>query len=44
MYACAAQLAYALAIGMLFGWVVFRFVGPNLGLYKLAGDLGPPPL
>lgn len=24
-------------------WVIFRFVGPNLGLYTLAGDLQPPP-
>uniref|UniRef100_A0A7R9VTP4 Uncharacterized protein n=1 Tax=Chlamydomonas euryale TaxID=1486919 RepID=A0A7R9VTP4_9CHLO len=39
-----AKIAYGLAMGMLFAWVLFRFVGPNIGLYKLAGDLTPPPL
>ena len=38
----ANKAAYAAAIGMLVGWVFFRFVGPNLGLYQLAGDLVVP--
>lgn len=25
-------------------WVIFRFVGPALGLYKLASDFSPPPM
>jgi hypothetical protein len=36
------KAAYASAIGLLVLWVIFRFVGPNLGLYRLAGDLMSP--
>ncbi|PRW57443.1 hypothetical protein C2E21_3932 [Chlorella sorokiniana] len=30
--------------GLLVGWAIFRFVGPALGLYKLANDLSTPNL
>lgn len=38
------KLAYGAAIAMLGGWVFFRLIGPNLGMYKLAGDMMPPTL
>lgn len=34
------KFAYASSIALGVGWVLFRFVGPNLGLYNLKGDLG----
>ncbi|KXZ46127.1 hypothetical protein GPECTOR_46g196 [Gonium pectorale] len=40
----ANKAAYASAFLLLGGWILFRFVGPALGLYKLAGELQPPPL
>lgn len=38
----ANKVAYASAIGLLGAWVLFRIVGPNLGLYQLAGDVTVP--
>eukprot|EP00197_Chlamydomonas_leiostraca_P011445 CAMPEP_0202869544 /NCGR_PEP_ID=MMETSP1391-20130828/12514_1 /ASSEMBLY_ACC=CAM_ASM_000867 /TAXON_ID=1034604 /ORGANISM="Chlamydomonas leiostraca, Strain SAG 11-49" /LENGTH=169 /DNA_ID=CAMNT_0049549877 /DNA_START=42 /DNA_END=551 /DNA_ORIENTATION=+ len=38
------KAAYASVFVLIGGWVLFRFVGPNLGLYTLAGDFVPPPL
>lgn len=36
--------AYASVFVLLGGWIAFRFVGPALGLYKLAGEFAPPPV
>ena len=30
--------------GLAVGWILFRFVGPALGLYRLANDLSTPNL
>eukprot|EP00798_Chlamydomonas_sp_ICE-L_P020301 gene20301-27059_t len=38
------KLAYASVFVLIGLWILFRFVGPNLGFYKLAGDLMPPPV
>lgn len=38
----ANKAAYTSAIILLVAWVAFRFVGPNLGLYQLQGDLMSP--
>ncbi|EFJ49920.1 hypothetical protein VOLCADRAFT_74041 [Volvox carteri f. nagariensis] len=40
----ANKAAYASVFILLGGWILFRFVGPAVGLYKLAGDFAPPPL
>lgn len=42
----ASQAAWYSAIGVGFGWVLFRFVLPGIGLYKLANGLtdAPTPL
>ncbi|KAG2430878.1 hypothetical protein HXX76_009852 [Chlamydomonas incerta] len=40
----ANKAAYASVFGLLGGWILFRFVGPALGLYKLAGEFAPPPV
>eukprot|EP00878_Enallax_costatus_P004180 GHUV01004409.1.p1 GENE.GHUV01004409.1~~GHUV01004409.1.p1 ORF type:complete len:173 (+),score=26.78 GHUV01004409.1:150-668(+) len=40
----ANKVAYASVFVVVGAWVLFRFVGPALGLYKLQGDLTPPPL
>lgn len=40
----ANKVAYASVFVLGGAWVLFRFVGPALGLYKLQGDLTPPPL
>eukprot|EP00887_Chlorella_sp_A99_P002104 scaffold21.g2104.t1 len=38
-----ANLAALWSIGgLIVSWICFRFVGPALGLYQLADDLGPP--
>lgn len=34
------KFAYASVFILIGGWIVFRIVGPALGLYQLAGD-GP---
>lgn len=39
----ATQAAWYSVLGLAGGWVLFRFVGPNLGLYQLEGGLTPPP-
>lgn len=36
------QAAWYSSIGLGVAWVIFRFVGPNLGLYKLANDIQTP--
>lgn len=38
------KLAWAAVIGVGVLWVVFRFVGPALGLYQLQSDLSTPNL
>lgn len=38
------KVAYASVFAVIGAWVLFRFVGPALGLYKLQGDFTPPPL
>lgn len=38
------DLTYKLALGMAFVWVLFRFVFPAIGVYKLVNDLAPPPI
>lgn len=40
----ANKVAYASVFVLGGAWVLFRFVGPALGLYKLQGDMSPPPL
>ncbi|PNW83392.1 hypothetical protein CHLRE_05g245102v5 [Chlamydomonas reinhardtii] len=40
----ANKAAYASVFVLLGGWIAFRFVGPALGLYKLAGEFAPPPV
>lgn len=40
----ANKLAFAGAWVLGGAWVLFRVVGPALGLYKLSGDLTVPPL
>ncbi|KAG2445046.1 hypothetical protein HYH02_008914 [Chlamydomonas schloesseri] len=40
----ANKAAYASVFVLLGGWILFRFVGPALGLYKLAGEFAPPPI
>ncbi len=40
----ANKAAYASVFILLGGWVLFRFVAPALGLYKLGGEFAPPPL
>lgn len=39
---CLSAQAYGGAISLGVAWVVFRFVGPNLGLYRLAETPLPP--
>ena len=40
-----ANKAALWSVGLLIGgWVIFRFVGPSLGLYQLANDLSTPNL
>lgn len=39
----ASQAAWYSALGLGFGWVVFRFVLPALGVYKLANGLTDAP-
>lgn len=36
------RLAYYAIFGVIGGWIVFRFVGPALGLYELVDPLGVP--
>ena len=36
------KLAYASIFLIIGGWIVFRFVGPSLGLYELDSPLLPP--
>ena len=38
------KLAYAACFGLVGGWIVFRFVGPALGLYQLSNTSGLPAL
>uniref|UniRef100_A0A7S3YCT4 Uncharacterized protein n=2 Tax=Lotharella globosa TaxID=91324 RepID=A0A7S3YCT4_9EUKA len=35
------QISLYVAAAVIVGWVVFRFVGPALGLYKLANGFDP---
>ena len=38
----ANKIAYASVFVLIGGWIVFRFVGPALGLYTLTADLSMP--
>lgn len=38
----ASKLSYASLFVLGGAWVLFRFVGPALGLYKLANDISAP--
>ncbi len=38
----ANKLSYASLFVIAGAWVLFRFIGPALGLYKLANDIGTP--
>lgn len=38
------KAAYASIFLMIGAWIIFRFVGPNLGLYKLNDEIQLPPL
>lgn len=40
----ANKAAYASVFILLGGWVIFRIVLPNLGLYQLTGDVTMPQL
>lgn len=40
----ANKAAYASVFILLGGWVIFRFVLPAVGLYKLTGDVTMPSL
>lgn len=40
----ANKVAYASVFVIIGAWILFRFVGPALGLYKLDGDFAPPPV
>jgi hypothetical protein len=38
------KIAYVACFGLVGGWIVFRFVGPALGLYNLSNTSGLPSL
>mmetsp|Transcript_3934 Transcript_3934/g.11450 ORF Transcript_3934/g.11450 Transcript_3934/m.11450 type:complete len:209 (-) Transcript_3934:510-1136(-) len=40
----SAKLAFQACIGLVGGWILFRFVGPALGLYQLANSLSDAPV
>ena len=37
------KLAFGACISVVVGWIVFRFVGPALGLYELKESFSSPP-
>eukprot|EP00200_Dunaliella_tertiolecta_P000033 CAMPEP_0202362094 /NCGR_PEP_ID=MMETSP1126-20121109/14396_1 /ASSEMBLY_ACC=CAM_ASM_000457 /TAXON_ID=3047 /ORGANISM="Dunaliella tertiolecta, Strain CCMP1320" /LENGTH=174 /DNA_ID=CAMNT_0048956181 /DNA_START=66 /DNA_END=590 /DNA_ORIENTATION=- len=38
------EIAYKSVFVLIGAWILFRFVGPGLGLYNLEGNFAPPPL
>lgn len=38
----ATESAKYSAGGLIIGWILFRFVGPALGLYQLTNDISTP--